>query len=402
MIDTVDFLSQRQSRLPKKRSAAPSRHSAIDVGVISTLDLNRHGGLETYVRSLSTELVAEGQAITWNGQPTLETYQFDPDWASLNRRLLSLMTRSHVRWMSRKIAESVGKSLCEDWLRQARVMHYVGTGWNLLGFPAVRAARKLGVVSTCWPAIHPGQWGDSELDFDLYSRLDAIFVQSDFEKDLFVSRGIDPERLVRCDLAPSVSMSGNPTAFIQRHGLVGRQLVLFIGRKCHRKGYHAVRQAVSIMAGRGRPVTLISIGADVDDSYPALPKEADLDLGRVDDLDKADALAACDVMALPSSVESFGIVYTEAWAYGKPVVCGPSPASQELVDRHGAGLVGSMQPDQLAKTLERLLDDPQLRTALGNAGRDAVQSELSWSAVAKRHRQTWDRLSEQRSFIESV
>lgn len=156
------------------------------------------------------------------------------------------------------------------------------------------------------------------------------------------------------------------------------------------------------MVGRSRPVTLISIGADVDNSYPDLPKEADLDLGRVNDLDKADALAACDVMALPSSVESFGIVYTEAWAYGKPVVCGPSPASQELVERYGAGLVGSMQPDQLAKSLERLLDEPQLRTRLGNAGRDAVQSELSWSSVAKCHRKAWDRLLEQRSRSESV
>ena len=144
-------------------------------------------------------------------------------------------------------------------------------------------------------------------------------------------------------------------------------------------------------------MTLISIGAGVDDSYPDLPKQADLDLGRVADSDKADALAACDLMALPSSVESFGIVYTEAWAYGKPVVCGPSPASQELVARHSAGLIGSQQPDQLAKTLERLLNDPDLRRSLGNAGRDAVDQRLSWSAVAMRHRQTWNRLSQQMS-----
>ena len=169
--------------------------------------------------------------------------------------------------------------------------------------------------------------------------------------------------------------------------------MLFVGRKCRLKGYHAVREAVAMMVRQGRPVTLVTIGADVDSPYPELPHEADLDLGRADDGQKAAALAACDLLALPSSVESFGIVYTEAWAYGKPVICGSSPASRELVARHGGGLIGSDDPLQLAATIARLLDDESLRFSLGGAGRDAVSGELSWPIVARRHRQTWARLA---------
>lgn len=366
-----------------------------DVGVISTLDLNQHGGLESYVRSLSDALRLQGQTVSWNGQPAGGVYSFDPQWAALNRRLLSLMTRSQLRWISRKVAESVGKRECRRWLRGTEVMHFVGTGWNLLGFPAVRAARQRGLIRTCWPAIHPGQWGDNILDFDLYRKMDAIFVQSDYEKQLFVSRGIAASRLVRCDLAPSVAMVGHASAFINRHGLGGRQLVLFVGRKCRLKGYHAVRVAIGNLVKQGRPVTLISIGTDVDGPYPELPPVADLDLGRVGERDKADALAACDLLAVPSSVESFGIVYTEAWAYGKPVICGGSPASEELIRRHGGGLICSSDPPRLARSIAQLLDDPMLRQRLGDAGRDAVRREMSWTAVARRHRMTWNRLAEE-------
>ena len=120
--------------------------------------------------------------------------------------------------------------------------------------------------------------------------------------------------------------------------------------------------------------------------YPSVPAGAYLDLGRADDADKADALAACDVFCMPSAAESFGIVYVEAWSYGKPVVGGPAPAVRELIENDVTGLVVDEQrADAVAAALVRLLTDGQLRSRLGSAGRTLQESRYNWPAVIDVH-----------------
>jgi glycosyltransferase involved in cell wall biosynthesis len=51
-----------------------------------------------------------------------------------------------------------------------------------------------------------------------------------------------------------------------------------------------------------------------------------LELGSVDLQTKTDALEACTLLCLPSTQESFGGVYTEAWSFKKPVIGCDIPA----------------------------------------------------------------------------
>ena len=44
--------------------------------------------------------------------------------------------------------------------------------------------------------------------------------------------------------------------------------------------------------------------------------------------------------AFPRRMSPSGIVYVEAWSYGKPVVCGTAPASRELVENNVTGVYG--------------------------------------------------------------
>ncbi len=50
------------------------------------------------------------------------------------------------------------------------------------------------------------------------------------------------------------------------------------------------------------------------------------DLGIVDTQTKTDALdiAHSSMLCVPSTQESFGLVYVEAWSLGKPVIAAPS------------------------------------------------------------------------------
>ena len=370
----------------------------VRAGIYTLLDPRSHGGLECYIRALTAELEQAEVQVSWNGTDPGNSADTSGSqgWRNCVQRLLPLMTRRPTRFAARWAAECYGFRQMRDAAHQHDVIHLVGTGWDLLGFPLSRATRSAGGVITCLPAVHPGTWGDAPLDIDLYRRMDAVFVLSDFEADHLCRLGVPRKKLVRCGCAPSAEPRGEGERFRRAHRLNGRQVVLFIGRKSRAKGYHALREAIARLAERGEAVTLVSIGRPVDPPYPILDPQIDLDLGAADEMTKQDALAACDVFALPSEAESFGIVYVEAWTYGKPVICGTAPASRELVTRHGGGVVTNGTANEVASGLSSLISNPDLRVQLGEAGGHAAVNYYDTKAVIRTHLETWQRLRNER------
>jgi glycosyltransferase involved in cell wall biosynthesis len=96
------------------------------------------------------------------------------------------------------------------------------------------------------------------------------------------------------------------------------------------------------------------------------------------------AMGAADVLVLPSESESFGIVFTEAWMLGKPVVgsrrCGPVAS---LIDDGRDGFLCE-NPEEIAARLEQLFDDPPAAEQMGAAGRQKTLSTYTWPHVADR------------------
>ncbi len=65
--------------------------------------------------------------------------------------------------------------------------------------------------------------------------------------------------------------------------------------------------------------------------------------------------AACDVLALPSVGEAFGIVYLEAWAYRKPVIAAAIESAASLIDDGVDGfLVDTEHPGLCGRRLAQL------------------------------------------------
>ncbi len=108
-----------------------------------------------------------------------------------------------------------------------------------------------------------------------------------------------------------------------------------------------------------------------------------LDLGTIDPVTKHDALAAADIVCLPSVADVFPLVFVEAWWCATPVVSGPFAGADEVV-RHGVdGLVTAAEPDAVAAAVAGLLDDPRRRRAMGRAGSARAVRTLSWNHVAR-------------------
>jgi glycosyltransferase involved in cell wall biosynthesis len=165
----------------------------------------------------------------------------------------------------------------------------------------------------------------------------------------------------------------------------GARLVLGVGRLIYYKGFAHLVRAMRQVEGR-----LLLVGQGP--LRAALEREAAESgvAGRVHFLgeveDAAPYFRAADVFALPSTArsEAFGIVQLEAMACGVPVVNTRLDSGVPFVSPDGVtGLtVPPGDADALAAALNRLLDDPDLRARLGDAGRRRVRAHFTADAMA--------------------
>ncbi len=104
-------------------------------------------------------------------------------------------------------------------------------------------------------------------------------------------------------------------------------------------------------------------------------------VGFVPDKQKWDALAACEVFAMPSPYESLSIACLEAWSLSKPVLV--NAQSEVLVGqcRRSQGGLWYRDRDEFVAALETLLGDAQLRSALGAQGQRYVTANYRWPRI---------------------
>ena len=107
-------------------------------------------------------------------------------------------------------------------------------------------------------------------------------------------------------------------------------------------------------------------------------------LSRLSYPEVAACYSACEIFALPSRGEGFGLVYLEAMARGKPVIGGAHGGAPEVIDDGKTGyLVQHGDVPQLAMSIETLLADPALAREMGARGRERLNRDFKFSVFAK-------------------
>jgi 1,4-alpha-glucan branching enzyme len=97
------------------------------------------------------------------------------------------------------------------------------------------------------------------------------------------------------------------------------------------------------------------------------------------------AVAAADVVALPSRWESFSLAALESMALGRPTVVSRVGGLTEFVEHERNGLVVAPgDASALARALTRLVDDPGLQARLG-AQASATAEQFDVTPVTRRH-----------------
>ncbi|MDH5689846.1 MAG: glycosyltransferase family 4 protein [Candidatus Bathyarchaeota archaeon] len=112
--------------------------------------------------------------------------------------------------------------------------------------------------------------------------------------------------------------------------------------------------------------------------------------GLVDQFSKNVYMKNCDVFCVSPRTESFGVVYLEAMAYGKPIVATNVGGIPEVLSGCGV-LVPSNNPDLLAEALIEILTDRESAEELGSRGLERVK-QFDWGVIVKRYEQVYMRL----------
>jgi phosphatidylinositol alpha-1,6-mannosyltransferase len=171
------------------------------------------------------------------------------------------------------------------------------------------------------------------------------------------------------------------------------QVILTVGRWAAAERYKGVDDllgAIARLRGSIPDLRLVAVGGG--DDLPRLEKLAS-DLGIADRVSYLQGLsseqvaacyARCDIFALPSTGEGFGLVFLEAMAFAKPVVGADSGGVPDLVENDVNGLLIPPHDQQrLAQALQLLLGDKSTRTRLGNQGAEIVRHKYSFAVFER-------------------
>jgi phosphatidylinositol alpha-mannosyltransferase len=160
--------------------------------------------------------------------------------------------------------------------------------------------------------------------------------------------------------------------------------IAFVGQAVERKGLPVLLRAFEALREHV-PAELKIVGTTPEEVEPLLldGREGVTVLGKVDDATKVQILREADVLAAPSlGGESFGMVLTEAFAAGTPVVASDIAGYRDVV-RDGVDglLVPRGDAAALGASLRALALDPARRDALSAAALQTAQ-QYAWPRVA--------------------
>jgi len=252
---------------------------------------------------------------------------------------------------------------------------YYPTYWGLRGAAAAR--------SVLVPTTHdepPLRFGIYD---EVFARARAFAFLTPAEEALVRARfDLRGRPAAVAGMGVDVPASVDAAAFRRKHE-VDRPYALYAGRIDAGKGCAELIAHYARYRARGGTADLILIGT-LAMTLPPVPGLRHL--GYLPEDEKHAALAGASVVACPSPYESLSIALLEGFAVGTPgLVNAASAVLQEHCLRSNAGLFYG-DGDEFAEALQRLMDDPALRRALGDSGRRYVAASYRWDVVLDRYR----------------
>ena len=350
------------------------------IGLVCPYAWDVPGGVRQHVDDLAHELIARGHEVSVLAPAEDPTGL--PDWVVNGGRPIAVPYNGSVARVNLGLKA------------MRRVRHWIREGdFDVLHVHEPVAPGLSGLA--CWAAQGPivATWHSSASRSRILSAGSRL-AQTVLEKlsgRIAVSE--DARRFLVAHVGGDAVLIPNGVRVAQFAGVAPspdrdpRPTLVFLGRIDEsRKGLDVLLAALPVIRQAVPDVRLLVAGpGDVEERRSGL--DPDLlsvvtFLGLISDEEKAHLLVDADLYVAPHlGGESFGIVLIEAMAAGTAVVASDLPAFRRVLEEGASGVLFERgNAPALAAAVIDLLQDPQRRAALVQAGRRRVR-DFDWATV---------------------
>lgn len=358
----------------------------------------RAGGIETFIIGLIQRLPHASTIVYTSSQG--DTREYDAAWLAeygvqviRDRVKILLPTPRVIRAVTKLIKlegiETVAfgaaapLAIMSSALRRAGVRRIVALThghevWWSKVFPFTVAMRRIGTSTDALTYL--GEFTRKAISAALTAKAGGAMVK--------IAPGIDTDHFAPVDA----------TILRESLGLTGKRVIVSVGRLVHRKGQDYLIEAMSAIVQEIPQAHLVLVGeGPYREHLVKLVQKYSLDgyvtfIGRIQYAELPKYICLGDVFAMPSrsrfrglEVEGLGIVYLEASACGLPVIAGASGGAPDAVIEGVTGVVVDGQDSAaIAVAAINLLNDPELATKMGRAGRDWIVEKWRWQIWAEK------------------
>lgn len=169
-------------------------------------------------------------------------------------------------------------------------------------------------------------------------------------------------------------------------------LLLFVGRLAEEKGIHLLLEALAGVAARIPSIKLLIVGSGpLEKKLKELTARLDLNghvifTGHVQNKDLAPYYASADVLISPSLREGMPVVLLEAMSCACCVLASDLPTLREIIVDGKTGFSFSPgDPQALARKLNMILQNSELRQHVALQAKDMVQKTFPWERIAQQY-----------------
>ena len=227
--------------------------------------------------------------------------------------------------------------------------------------------------------------------------LDAIIANSDYVRESLKGHKVKPEVIKRIHngicvddfkIEKSLSVECHSKLISEINASSDDKLLIYVGRLSPEKGVEVFLKAFEDLYGRMKHIrcVLVGDGAQKGELLTQISTYQSKDrihfLGFRSDI--KELVSACDVLVLPSHIETFSLTTLQAFATGTPCVAsdvGGTP--EQILDKFNGLLFQDNDSKELAAKLEMLLNDKELHEYLVSNAKKLSNSYLNTDRMTK-------------------
>ena len=233
---------------------------------------------------------------------------------------------------------------------------------------------------------------------NFYNRCDEVWAVGKNTADVLRSYGYEGEVQVMPNGATLREVHPSDVEEVTRRFSLGEEpMILFVGQMDWKKNILTVLEACAELKRQGQKFHLLLAGQGIDLNaiqqklHDLGIQDISQTLGHITDTSLLDGLyARASVFAFPSLYDAAPMVVREAAVMGTPSVMVRGSTAAEVIRDGENGFLCENNPEDLARVIRGVLEDPEMRNRVGQSARETIP--VPWSKVLETAVERYERL----------